>query len=394
MIVVCHIITKLELGGAQQNTLYTVKHLDRKQFRPLLMSGSEGILMEEAERCRDVSRHNIPSLQREIRPLKDLRAFLHIRRILKQEAARNPGEPLIVHTHSSKAGILGRWAAKSIGISQIVHSIHGFSFHPRQGVITRCLYIFLEWMSAKITTHFIAVSSANIATGIRLGFFPASRVSLIRSGIDITKFRAFSSTVKQDFKQWRTQKRRELGISAEQPLVGMIACFKPQKAPLDFVRVMQHVGKHIPDVHAVMVGDGVLRPRIETLIAKCGLTQQISLLGWRRDIPELLPLFDVLVLTSYWEGLPRVCPQAMAAGIPIVATDVDGIPEVVHDGKNGFLCRPGDIESIAQKLQHILQHSEIAEKMGQEGQNSVAEFDCDLMVRQQEELYRSLIRKK
>ncbi|MCP4404260.1 MAG: glycosyltransferase family 4 protein [bacterium] len=393
MITVCHIITKLELGGAQQNTLYTVKHLDRTQFRPLLITSPEGILVQDAERCRDVPKYYVSSLLRELRPFQDLKAFLHIRRILKQEATRNPQAPFIVHTHSSKAGIIGRWAAKSVGIFQIVHSIHGFSFHRYQGVLTRRFYILLEWLSAKITRHFIAVSSANIDSGMRLGFFPASRVSLIRSGIDIARFRQFSADVKQDFGQWRTRKRRELNISPEQPLIGIVACFKPQKAPLDFVLVMQQVVKHVPDSHAVMVGDGVLRPRIEALIAEYGLEQQISLLGWRHDIPELLPLFDVLVLTSYWEGLPRVCPQAMAAGLPIVATNVDGIPEAVYEGKNGFLCQPGDIEGMAQKLQQLLQHPELARRMGQEAQARVAEFDSELMVRQQEELYRSLGRK-
>ena len=391
MISVCHIITKLELGGAQQNTLYTVKNLNRAEFRPLLISGSEGILREDAERCHDVSQYYLPSLLREIRPLQDLKAFLHIRRILKQEAARTPQEPFIVHTHSSKAGILGRWAAKSAGIHHIIHSVHGFSFHRYQSLFTRWLYIFLEWMSAKITTHFIAVSSTNIKHGTRLGFFSASRVSLIRSGIDIARFRQFSSMNKHDFQQWRTQKCRELGISTEQPLIGIVACFKPQKAPLDFVRVMRLLHQQAPDVLAIMVGDGVLRPRIEALIAEFGLEQQITLLGWRRDIPELLPLLDALVLTSYWEGLPRVCPQAMAAGLPIVATHVDGIPEAVRDGENGFLCQPGDIEGMAQKLLHLLHHPEIAQQMRQKAQDRVAEFDIDLMVRQQEELYRSLV---
>lgn len=391
MITVCHIITKLELGGAQQNTLYTVKHLNRKQFRPLLMTGPEGILVEDAENCHDVPKYYIPSLLREIRPFHDLKAFLHIRRILKQETARNPQAPFIVHTHSSKAGILGRWAAKSAGIPHIIHSIHGFSFHRLQGSLTRFLYIFLEWLSAKITTHFIAVSSANIDDGMRLGFFQRSQVTLIRSGIDILRFRQFSAAVKQDFEHWNAQKRRELNIPLKRPLVGIIACFKPQKAPLDFIRVMQRVIKQHPEVHAIMVGDGVLRPRIEALIAEYGLDQQISLLGWRHDIPELLPLLDALVLTSYWEGLPRVCPQAMAAGVPIVATRVDGIPEAVHDGENGFLCEPGDIDAMAQKLLHLLQHPELAKQMGREAQTRVAEFDSDSMVRQQEELYRSLI---
>jgi glycosyltransferase involved in cell wall biosynthesis len=173
----------------------------------------------------------------------------------------------------------------------------------------------------------------------------------------------------------------------------MIACFKPQKAPLDFIRVMRLVTDRVPSAHAIMAGDGELRPKIEALISELGLEHTISLLGWRTDIPELMAASQALVLTSRWEGLPRVCPQAMAVGLPIVATDVDGVPEVVQHGVNGFLVKPGQIKEMADHLIFLLTHPEDAKTMGKRGQQMVAEFDIHRMVHQQEELYERLVEK-
>ncbi len=392
MIKVCHIITKLELGGAQQNTLYTIGHLDRQTFQPLLITGSEGLLIEEANQQKDVAKHYLPELMREIRPWHDARALYHIIRILRRERLQDPQTPLIVHTHSSKAGILGRWAAKIAGCDRIVHSIHGFGFHPYQRRLKRWLFIALEWLTSWITDHFIAVSSENLETGVRLRLFTRDQAHLIRSGIDIERFRSDASEeTPEEQQQRRTRVLHSLHIPLHTPLIVMVACFKPQKAPLDFIRVIKIVSETFPRVHAIMLGDGILRPQIEALIAKLQLQETISLLGWRNDVAALLPLCRLFVLTSLWEGLPRVCPQAMAAGLPIVATRVNGIPEAVEDGVNGFLVAPGDVKGLAQKVVYLLQNPEKASEMGDSGRQRVQEFDIRRMVQQQEELYHSLI---
>ncbi len=391
MIKVCHLITKLELGGAQQNTLYTVSHLDRQRFLPVLMTGAEGRLVQDAEQLGHVRKYYVPDLVREIRPLRDFSAFQHVRRLLLQEQQQTSQIPMIVHTHSSKAGILGRWAAKSVGVSPIIHSVHGFGFHRDQRRLARQCYIALERLTARMTTHFIAVSAANIRTGLELRLFSPSQVSLIRSGIEIEAFQQYARLQHADFEQWREKKLTTLGWPLKTPRIGMVACFKPQKAPLEFVQVIERVAAQMPDIHAVMVGDGDLRPQIEALIQEKQLQRQITLAGWRTDMPELFSLFDMVVLTSHWEGLPRVCPQAMAAGIPIVATNVDGIPEAVVDGVNGFLQAPGDIDGLAERVLYLLRNPEQASQMGSAGQQRVDEFDIRHMVRQQEELYLRLI---
>ena len=174
----------------------------------------------------------------------------------------------------------------------------------------------------------------------------------------------------------------------------MIACFKPQKAPSDFVRLARMVLEEAPGVHFLLVGDGALRPEVEEAVRDLGLEGKVHLPGWRRDIPDLLHAMDVMVLTSRWEGLPRVCPQAMAAGVPVVANAVDGVPEGVIDGETGFLTSPGDIRDMADKVLRLLADPDLARRFAEEGRRRVGEFDADLMVRQQEKLYSELIKTK
>jgi len=379
---VVHIITKLELGGAQQNTLFTVANLERRKYEPVLISGTEGILVEDAKKLKDVKVYLIPELVREIRPFKDVISFLKIRRILKE--LKKPFSNIIVHTHSSKAGILGRWAARVAGINLIIHSIHGYSFNDYQPSFLRAFYIFIERVTSLVTTRFIAVSKANIEKGMAERIFTKDKALLIRSGIDIREF--------QEVKGDRMKKKEELGTDARCPLVAMIACFKTQKSPLDFVKIARIVSDNISEIRFLLIGDGVLRSEIEELIKKLGMDGKILLLGWRNDIPEILSCIDVLVLTSLWEGLPRVFPQAMASGVPVVATEVDGAPEAIKNGINGYLLPPKGIHAMAEKIVYLIRDPEKAQEMGGKGKDLVEEFDIWKMLAQQEELYASLLK--
>ena len=386
---VVHISTKLDLGGAQQNTLFTVAHLARSRYDPVLISGTNGLLVEDAKKLDDVKVYLLTELVREIRPIKDLIALFKIRNILKELKKDNvkieseSNSQIIVHTHSVKAGVLGRWAAYMAGVKIIISSIHGFSFNDYQPSLVRAFYIYLEKLTSIITTKFVAVSNADIEKGIRNKIFTKDKVRLIRSGIDISRFMNKNHN--------RLGKRKELGIEVEIPVVAMIACFKPQKSPLDFVKVAKIISDEIPDACFLIVGDGVIRSKIENLIEKISMEDKIILLGWRRDIPEILSCIDILVLTSLWEGLPRVFPQAMASGIPVVATEVDGAPEAIKNGVTGFLLQPRDIKGMAERIISLIRNPDRAREMGEEGRKSVGEFDIWKMVEQQEELYTSLL---
>jgi len=377
---VAHLITKLEWGGAQENTLATVRGLARDRFDPVLIAGTGGILDPDAASIPGVRVLRVGSLVREIRPADDLRALRDLTSILREEKRLAAGSPLVVHTHSSKAGILGRAAARRAGADLVLHSIHGFGFHDGQAAIPRGLFVGLERMASRWTDAFIAVSEENIRRGVRERIFARERCRLIRSGFETRRYLAGS----------RETGRRLLMLPPDVPVVGTVAVFKPQKAPLDFVEVARRVAAARPETRFVMVGDGDLRPAAERAVAAASLSSRFVFAGWRSEIPDLLRAFDLFLLTSRWEGLPKVVPQAMIAGVPVVATAVDGTREIVDDGRDGFLCAPGDVSALSDRVIRILSGASRIDP-GFKRDRLLREFDQEEMIRAQERLYAELL---
>jgi len=383
---VIHIITMLELGGAQQNTLYTLASLDRSKYRPVLIAGEGGPLVQDALSLEGVETHFVSELVREIRPLTDLAALFNIYGLIRGIVKNSGNAPVIVHTHSSKAGILGRVAAYLAGARIIVHTVHGFGFNDRQGRLKRGLLVAAERLAAVITGRFVAVASDNIDKGVKERILTRGNSEVVRSGIDIGRF----SSPPEDVNAVRAG----MGVPPDAPVVSMISCLKPQKAPVDFVRVAASVLRKSPDAHFVQAGDGELRNAMLDEANRLGVADRLHLLGWRRDVGDIIHASDVVVLTSLWEGLPRVVPQAMAAGKPVVATAVDGTPEAVKDGVTGFLASPHDVEYMAGKVALLLSDKALAVKMGEAAKKGVAEFGQDEMVRRIERLYDKLLKEK
>jgi glycosyltransferase involved in cell wall biosynthesis len=380
---VVHIITLLEWGGAQENTLHTVGELDPGKYGKVLLSGRGGMLDAAAERIPACRFRRVDSLVREVRPLSDLRAFASLTAALREEKRAAGGAPLIVHTHSSKAGILGRAAARAAGADVVIHTLHGFGFHDGQTPAARTFFVGLERAASRWTDMFVAVSEENIRLGERERIFTRNRCRLIRSGFDTARFTAGS----------REKGRRLLGLPEEVPVVGTVAVFKPQKAPHDFVEVARRVAADIPDARFVMVGDGPLRPGVERALERESLEARFVMTGWRAEIPDLLRAFDVFLLTSRWEGLPKVVPQALLSGLPVVATGVDGTREIIDDGKDGFLCPPGDVNGMAERVVAILSGASRLDPSFKRDR-LLAEFDQAEMVRAQERLYEELLARK
>jgi len=377
---VVQVITMLELGGAQEVALATARDLRRDLYDVTLIAGEGGILASEARAMPGVEFIELPELVREVSPLKDFLALVRLTAIIRRLAKASPGG-VIVHTHSSKAGILGRWAAWLGGAKKIVHSIHGYGFNDFQRPVVRGLYISLEKVTARVTDAFTADSQGNIDKGRPLGLFNKAHVEVLRSGIPVGYFAGPTQGID----------RAGLGLPVDGPLVTMVSCLKPQKAPLDFVRVAARVVKTVPDAHFVQVGDGELKGEVLAEAGRLGLDGRFHMLGWRRDVREIVHASDLMVLTSLWEGLPKVLLIAMAAGKPIVATSVDGTPEAVHDGVNGYLAGPHDVERMAEKTVLLLKDKDLARWMGEAGRAMVDEFDEGEMLRRIEALYDRLL---
>ncbi len=381
---VIHCITRLILGGAQQNTMETCQHLNKKRFKTSIISGNqtgpEGEIIPEV-RGKKIPLIIIPELLREPNPVKDIIALKKMVRIFKQQ------RPHIVHTHSSKAGILGRWAAKIAGVPIIIHTVHGWGHHGHQHPLKRAFFIFLERKSERITDKLIVVSSLNAEKGLKDRIGKRNKYKTIHSSINLATYQESTCDI--------PGLKKQLGLSTERPVVGTVARFSSQKNPGDFVRVAALVKEKMPGVQFMFVGDGPLRKETEEMIKKFNLSQDVILPGLRTDIPDILKCMDVFILTSLWEGLPRVIAQAMASGVPVIANDVDGAREVINHGRNGFLTAPKDVSLMTDLVVKLLQDPDLCGKISEEGKiTAQSEFSLTDMISEIERLYESLLAEK
>jgi glycosyltransferase involved in cell wall biosynthesis len=375
---VLHLITRLDLGGAQQNTLFSVANHDRDRFEVELIAGRGGYLDPEARRTADARVELVPYLEHPIAPLRDLWAVLRLRDHFRRERID------LVHTHSSKAGIVGRLAAFLAGVPVVLHTVHGWSFNDTQPGSVRRLYAWLERVAGKITDRLIVVTDRDRDKGLAHGIGTISQYSLVRSGIDPELYRRPQLP--------RDEMRAALGFGPEHFVVGTMSCLKPQKAPLDFVGAAAEAYYASPHMRFFIAGDGELRPDVEALIEKRGVEKVVKLLGWRTDVVDLLHAMDCFLLTSRFEGLPRAVLQAMAAGVPVVATAVDGTPEVVENGVTGVLVPPGEPKVAAERLVELAAAPERARALADEARRRLGdEFDIRVMVRELDRLYLSLL---
>lgn len=399
---VLHPITRLIIGGAQENTMLTADfHTHREPYKERYtvdivsgpQTGPEGSLIEEV-RERAVKLTIMPEMRREISPLNDLRAIVKLREMMRMP----DGQPRydVVHTHSSKAGVLARMAAKLAGVPLIVHTVHGWSFHDRMSLRRRALYVGLEKLGARMGDAMIVVSPKDIEKGLAQGIGRREDYTVIRSGIELDRFGHPQVS--------RAEMRKQLGIPQDALVVGSVTRLSPQKAPLDLVEAFGHIagGENVganprgrPRPRGcpcfVIVGDGPLRAEVEQRLTELGIAERTILTGLRRDVPELMAIFDIFVLSSLWEGLPRVLPQAMASSLPIVCTRADGSSEAVREGVNGFLVPRSEPAALAAKVNLLLADAELRRRMGEEGRHLAPEFGAAKMVQEIDALYRRLL---
>lgn len=375
---IAHIITLLELGGAQQNTLYCCAHHHSDRYEVVLIAGKGGYLDTAAQQlASQIKVYFLSSLKRPIQLIWDFIAVFQMWLILKKEKVT------IVHTHSSKAGILGRWAAWCARVPVIIHTVHGWGFHPEQSGGTRSIYQLLEKWTAKITSKIITVSMENQKTGLQLKIGQEPQYQVIHSGIELRPF--------MRARQHRVKYRQKMKLEGKIAVL-ILSNFKPQKAPQDVIQIGLDLKEKINQFVFMWAGDGENRLFIEQKIQVLGLQDHFRFLGWRTDIPELVAASDVLLLTSIFEGLPRSVLQAMAGRKPVIATAVNGTPEAVSDHHSGFLHAPHDTHGMAQSLKWIQQHPALAQKLGMEGSKRlVGSFRIEVMLQEIEALYETFL---
>lgn len=376
---VTHVITRLIVGGAQENTVACVLGLMEKPgMQVRLLSGAEtgpegslaGIFKNHPDTLTLV-----PELVRAINPLKDLQALRRLEGLFRME------RPDIVHTHSGKAGILGRLAAKKAGVPIIVHTIHGPSFGEFQGTLANVIFKSAERRAGKVTTHFISVADAMTRQYLAAGIGTPDHYTKIFSGFPLEPF--LSATNNPEL-------RRQLGISPDDFVVGKIARLFKLKGYEDLIAAAPNLVSEIPKIKFLIVGDGPWRERFEAAIRKAGLEKHFVFTGLvaPEKVPALVGIMDVLAHLSRREGLARALPMALAAGKPVVAFDCDGAGEVCIQNKTGFLIPSGNTLEFCAALVKLRQDSALRERMGREGRAFVSSrFSQQKMVDDLHQLY-------
>lgn len=379
---VTHVITRLIVGGAQENTVATVLGLQKKRDMEASLvagptRGPEGSL-ESAFQNEAKLLTVVPSLVRPIHPVADMIALMRLTEIFRRT------RPDIVHTHSGKAGVLGRFAARRAQVPIIIHTIHGPSFGPFQGTLANAIFVAAERRAGRITTHFVSVADAMTRQYSAAGIGRPENYTRIFSGFELAPF----LNARND-----PQLRSRLGIAPADFVVGKIARLFKLKGHDDLIEAAPEVLKRHPQTKFLLVGDGLLRQKLQRRAREKGLERNFIFAGLvpPAEIPRYIGVMDVLAHLSRREGLARALPQALAARRPVVACDCDGAAEVCISGETGFLIRPGDGAALAANLVQLAENKTLRERMGERGQEFVSRhFAVEMMVDNIYSLYRKL----
>ncbi len=383
---VLHIITRMIVGGAQENTLLSVVGLDAMpEYEVTLLSGvdhgREGELLTQARETTNLI--VLRELGRSINPLNDFLALVKLYRIIKK------GRYHIVHTHSSKAGVLGRIAAWFAGTPLIVHTLHSLVFHDYQPWLVNRSWRMVKKLCAPITDFFISVSEVIVRKAIDAGIDRPEKFRTIYSGMELDWFlnaKFDTSAIK-----------REFGIPAEVPVVGKVARLFPLKGHDQLMDAAPEIVKRVPNVCFFLIGDGILLEHLQARARTYGILDNFVFAGLieRERIPEMISVMDVVVHTSLREGLARVLPQSLAMGKPCVSFDIDGAPEVAINDYTGYLVAPFDSVGLADSIAKLLEDKELRSKLGANGRKHVdPKFRAEKMVSDISEVYQMLLERK
>ncbi|MGB2869440.1 MAG: glycosyltransferase family 4 protein [Bacteroidota bacterium] len=383
---VLHIITTFSLGGATENTLFSVEGLKSLGYNVWILAGpsnaGEGDLFDRA-REKGIRVEIVPRLMRSIHPWNDFLALVHLTQILRREKVH------IVHTHSSKAGILGRVAAFLARTPVVVHTIHGLPFHEYQGRILYTLFRWVEKMCGTMSDKLISVTDTIKEKALQAGVGKPEQFVTVRSGFAMEEF-ARPGRDRNDI-------RREFGLKGVDLVVGKIARFSPLKGHQYLLDAVPSIVAQVPNARFLLVGGGELETTYREMVKQRGIENSVLFAGLvpLDRMAEVISVMDIVVHTSLLEGLARVLPQALAAGKPVVSFDIDGAHEVVLQGKTGLLVEPENEEDLSKAIVKLLLDRKKAVQFGVAGAQLVRDqWTTEAMVRGIHSVYQDLLTKK
>jgi len=386
---VIHVITRFDKGGSAENTFLTVCGLNPERYEVILVRGLglESAMAEPRARAvesnlAEVRRAGVriitlPGLVRNIHPAKDLAAFCGLLRIFRAE------RPAIVHTHTSKAGILGRWAARLAGVPLVVHTPHGHVFWGYFNRLTTAFYVMLEKLTAAITDKIIALTEQEKKDCLARRIAPESKFEIIHSGVNLEGF--------CDSAADPAGMRKEMNISADAFVAGTAGRLTPVKGHKYLLAAAQKILARNPGMYFVFLGDGELAGELRSQAELSGIAGNVRFLGWRQDVPRVMSALDVFILPSLNEGMGKVLVEAMAMGKPIVASAVGGITDLVRQGENGLLAPCADADAIAKSIELLRADSSLRKSMGEKGRAMAPGYGAAAMVRKIDALYAGLL---
>jgi len=375
---VLYIITKLELGGAQKVCLSLLTGLEKSNDNSFLISGAEGPLTKNVANKKNIFLLN--SFIRELSPkaiFKEIKTFVLLIKTIRKLKKKHPD--LIVHTHSTKAGLLGRWAALFAGVKKRVHTIHGYGFNEHQPKIIWAAIYILELVTSLITTHFICVSKKDAETGTKL--FPNfyHKHSIIHAAVNWDNFYQPAKLINENNKYQAARLEETI-------IFGTISCLKKQKNLFDLLQAFKNVHKRHLNAQLEIVGDGILRSKIEQWIKNNSLNHAITLHGWQKNVSSIAQRWHALVMTSLWEGLPCTVVEARLLSIPVISYKTGGIPEVIINGKNGLLYKQKNWPGIADGMNKLIEDPKLHRQLKQYSDN-LEMFKNKTMVEKHVHLY-------
>jgi len=386
---VIHVITRFDKGGSAENTYLTAAGLDREAYEVLLVMGPSGESemgpLERASveenlsrlRAQGVKILTFAGIVRRVSPVNDLKALFALWRLFRRE------RPALVHTHTSKAGILGRWAAWLAGVPVLVHTPHGHVFWGYFGPAKTRVFILLERLTALITDRLVMLTDQERRDHLRFRVAPEEKFATVHSGVDLRRFTAPADE--------RGEVRKSLGIPDGALVVGAVGRLTAVKGHRHLLDAARAVIDRCPKTVFVFLGAGELLGVLQRQAAALGIESNVRFAGWRPDVSLAMSAFDLFAFPSVNEGMGKALVEAMAMEKPVVASRIGGIADLVNDGVNGFLVPPSDPEALADRILFLMENPDTGRRMAAKAAETAAAYGSAAMVRKIEALYTDLL---